>query len=97
MVVWEACNILGQRETLPWQVDVDGKLLYHRSVHRGRGAMEFRLAVNPEVSTLEPMGEKEGTVCDRQFLICGRPVCISYLRPTLPPVACPWEEALCPE
>ena len=28
------------------------------------GRWNFRLAVNPEVSTLEPMGEKEGRFCE---------------------------------
>jgi DNA-binding transcriptional regulator YiaG/Pyruvate/2-oxoacid:ferredoxin oxidoreductase delta subunit len=91
MVVWEACNILAQRETLPWQVDVDGKLLYHRSVHRGQGAMEFRLAVNPEASSLEPMEEKEGRFAIANFDL--RAACVHLIFAAYATtVDCPWEE-----
>ncbi|MEL6778846.1 MAG: helix-turn-helix domain-containing protein [Cyanobacteria bacterium J06597_16] len=53
MVMWEACNILAQREALPWQPDADGHLCYQRAVNRNRGEMRFRLAADPEAD--EPM------------------------------------------
>ena len=92
MVVWEACNILAQRETLPWQVDVDGKLLYHRPVHRGRGAMEFRLAINPEAPSLVPMGETEGQFAIANFDL--RAACVHLIFAAYATtVDCPWEES----
>ena len=55
MVIWEACNILAQREALPWQPDADGFLCYQRSVNRDRGEMRFRLAADPEADECKPM------------------------------------------
>ncbi|MEL6603367.1 MAG: helix-turn-helix domain-containing protein [Cyanobacteria bacterium J06614_10] len=49
MVVWETCNILAQRQSIPWQVDTDGDFYYHRPVNRKKGEMRFRLAVDPEI------------------------------------------------
>jgi DNA-binding transcriptional regulator YiaG/NAD-dependent dihydropyrimidine dehydrogenase PreA subunit len=92
MVVWEACNILAQRQTLPWQVDVDGKLFYHRLVHRGRGSMEFRLAVNPEASPLKPMTEKEGRFAIANFDL--RAACVHLIFAAYATtVNSPWEDA----
>ena len=55
--------------------------------------MEFRLAVNPEVSTLEPMGEKEGRFAIANFESGGRPVGASHIFAAYATtVACPWEE-----
>lgn len=92
MVVWEACNILAQRDTLPWQSDVDGKLVYHRPVHRGRGSMQFRLAVNPEASSPTPMNEKEGQFAIANFDL--RAACIHLIFAAYATtVNCPWEDA----
>lgn len=92
MVVWEACNVLAQRQTLPWQVDVDGKLFYHRPVHRGRGSMQFRLAANPEASTLGPMKEKEGQFAIANFDL--RAACIHLIFAAYATtVDCPWENS----
>ncbi len=43
IAVWEACNLLAQRQSLPWNIDSDGKLYYERQVNGGRGTMTFRL------------------------------------------------------
>ena len=43
IVIWEACNLLAQRQSLPWNTDPDGKLYYERQVNGGRGTMTFRL------------------------------------------------------
>lgn len=44
IVVWEACNVLAQRQSLPWQINADGKLYYERQVNGGRGTIAFRLS-----------------------------------------------------
>jgi DNA-binding transcriptional regulator YiaG len=49
IAVWELCNILTQRQTLAWEQDDHGKLLYHRHVNGGRGRLEFRIT-----DTLDP-------------------------------------------
>ncbi len=43
IVIWEACNILAQRQSLPWKVDATGCLYYERQVSGGRGRLTFRL------------------------------------------------------
>jgi DNA-binding transcriptional regulator YiaG len=37
IVVWEACNVLAQRQSLPWQPDESGNLCHRRQVSGGRG------------------------------------------------------------
>ena len=43
MVIWEGCNLLAQRESLPWQTDSNDRLYYEQQVKQGRGSMTFRL------------------------------------------------------
>lgn len=44
--LWEASNILTQRQHLPWKKDPDGKLSYTRDVKDGEGAICFWVADN---------------------------------------------------
>jgi DNA-binding transcriptional regulator YiaG/Pyruvate/2-oxoacid:ferredoxin oxidoreductase delta subunit len=37
IVVWEACNVLAQRQSVPWQSDESGNLCHRRQVSGGRG------------------------------------------------------------
>ncbi|MBE7382417.1 MAG: helix-turn-helix domain-containing protein [Leptolyngbya sp. SIO1E4] len=91
MVMWESCNVLAQRQALPWQPDTDGNLCYVRPVHRGRGEMRFRLAVNPEASVSEPMTLEEGAIALGFFDI--RAACIHLIFAAYAATAdCPWEE-----
>jgi len=46
--LWEASNILTQRQHLPWKKDPDGKLSYTRDVKDGEGAICFWVADNLE-------------------------------------------------
>ncbi len=50
IVVWEACNVLAQRQSLPWATDSTGKYCYQRQVNGGRGTIGFHLFEpgNPE-------------------------------------------------
>ncbi|MBD1843957.1 helix-turn-helix domain-containing protein [Cyanobacteria bacterium FACHB-63] len=43
IAVWEACNLLAQRRSLPWQAQ-DETLVYQRIVHHGQGLITLRLA-----------------------------------------------------
>jgi DNA-binding transcriptional regulator YiaG len=43
IAVWEACNVLAQRQSLPWKMDAHGQLYYERQVNGGRGTIAFRL------------------------------------------------------
>ncbi|MGF1568547.1 MAG: helix-turn-helix domain-containing protein [Nodosilinea sp.] len=92
MVVWEACNILAQRQTLPWQVDDNGSLCYHRPVHRGRGEMRFRLAANPEAPGPEPMTEAEGLFALSNFDL--RAACVHLIFAAYATtIDCPWQDS----
>jgi hypothetical protein len=44
IVIWEACNILAQRQSLSWKTDAHGQLYYERQVSQGRGSIKFWLA-----------------------------------------------------
>ncbi|MEB3212655.1 MAG: helix-turn-helix domain-containing protein [Leptolyngbyaceae bacterium] len=48
IVIWELCNLLAQRRSLPWQSDADGILFYERHVKRGQGVLKFWIADNHE-------------------------------------------------
>ncbi|KPQ33484.1 MAG: 4Fe-4S ferredoxin [Phormidesmis priestleyi Ana] len=67
MVMWETCNILAQRQSLPWQTDTDDRLCYQRPVNRNRGEMRFRLAADPEIALPVPLAEKAGMAAIAQF------------------------------
>ncbi len=43
IVVWEACNVLAQRQSLNWQTDPQGNLRYDRPVKDGRGMVSFQI------------------------------------------------------
>ena len=44
IVIWEACNLLAQRQSLSWIADSSGTLVYHRPVNQGRGTISFWMA-----------------------------------------------------
>ncbi|MEB3180159.1 MAG: helix-turn-helix domain-containing protein [Nostocaceae cyanobacterium] len=61
IVIWEACNVLAQRTSLPWDTDTAGTLSYRRQVNRGQGEICFQIpdnltqdlpAINNEASIL---------------------------------------------
>ncbi len=50
IVIWEACNVLAQRRSLPWETDETGNLYYRRQVRQGRGAIAFQITSSPNGS-----------------------------------------------
>ncbi len=46
--IWEASNILTQRQHLPWISDPDGKLCYTKDIGNGQGAVHFWVTENLE-------------------------------------------------
>ncbi len=48
IVVWEACNVLAQRQSLQWEKDADGNICYHRTVNQGKSAIAFHLATKTD-------------------------------------------------
>jgi ferredoxin/DNA-binding transcriptional regulator YiaG len=43
IAIWEACNVLAQRTSLPWETDEEGYISYSRQVNQGRGAIAFHI------------------------------------------------------
>lgn len=53
IAIWKACNVLAQRQSLPWQMDANGQLYYQRQVNQGRGSIVFRVTdtIEPELTS----------------------------------------------
>lgn len=91
MVVWEACKILTQQQSLPWQADADNHFSYCHTVHRGRGEMRFRLATDPETASPIPMTMDEGSIAIANFDI--RAACVHLIFAAYAVIVdCPWED-----
>lgn len=43
IVIWEACNLLAQRSSIPWETNELGNLQYRRVVNQGRGVITFQI------------------------------------------------------
>ncbi|MGD1898383.1 MAG: helix-turn-helix domain-containing protein [Phormidesmis sp.] len=92
MVMWEACNILAQRQALSWQTDADKKLCYTRLVNRGRGEMRFRLSADPEGEVPHPMAAGEAVEAIANFDI--RAACVHLIFAAYAmTVDRPWQES----
>lgn len=52
IVIWEACNVLAQRQSLPWQADEAGNLCHRRRVSGGRGEVTLCLTDTCMLDTL---------------------------------------------
>lgn len=91
LVIWETCNILAQRDSLLWQVDTGDRGYYPRSVHRGRGAMTFRLAADPEAPCPVPMAASDVRAAIAGFDI--RATCVHLIFAAYATtVDCPWQD-----
>jgi DNA-binding transcriptional regulator YiaG/NAD-dependent dihydropyrimidine dehydrogenase PreA subunit len=53
IVIWEACNVLAQRTSLPWALDDAANLCYRRQVNQGRGAIAFHITCPPNRKATE--------------------------------------------
>ena len=92
MVVWEACNILAQRQALLWEADTEGKFCRRRPVGRNRGELCFRLAENPESATLVSLDCARGATEIARFDL--RSACIHLIFAAYATTLDrPWEEA----
>lgn len=77
LVMWETCNILAQRQALPWTPDTEGKFCYRRPINRNRGEMRFRLAADAEMNSSKPMSMEAGEEAIANFDI--RATCIHLI------------------
>jgi DNA-binding transcriptional regulator YiaG len=53
IVIWEACNVLAQRTSLPWETDEAANIYYRRQVNQGRGAIAFHITHPPNKKATE--------------------------------------------
>lgn len=91
MVVWEACNVLAQRQS--WQTtDAEGQYCYRRVVQRGRGEIRFRLAADPASDPSIPMAPDKVAEAIAQFDI--RAACVHLIFAAYAvTVDRPWQES----
>ncbi len=52
IVIWEACNVLAQRQSLPWKTDAAGQFRYERQVNSGRGKIAFAFTCETDSGAL---------------------------------------------
>ncbi len=63
IVIWEACNVLTQRRSLPWKLDSSGNLYYQRQVSGGRGEVTLYVAdIHASGSPIALGGEEAETM-----------------------------------
>lgn len=92
MVVWEACNVLAQRQALHWQQDADSTLAYLRSVRRGQGQIKMRLAETAEAAVPTPATTKTVELAIAHFDI--RAACLHLIFAAYAvTLDCPWQDA----
>jgi len=92
MVVWEACNVLAQRQALPWQTDSDNTLAYLRPVRRGQGQIKIRLTENPEAPSPVPAQTKTAELAIANFDI--RAACLHLIfAANAVKLDCPWQDS----
>lgn len=48
IVIWEACNLLSQRQSLEWQINEKKEVAYQRSINQGKGNISLKI-VNKNV------------------------------------------------
>jgi Fe-S-cluster-containing hydrogenase component 2 len=47
IVVWELCNVLSQRQSLPWQQQESGVFSYQRPIKQTLGHLSFQVTYSP--------------------------------------------------
>ncbi len=77
IVIWEACNVLAQRQSLPWQPDASGNLCHRRQVSGGRGEVTLCLT---DACTPEPLLVLEADAAQTAIASCDiRSACLHLL------------------
>ncbi|HEY9825188.1 MAG TPA: helix-turn-helix domain-containing protein [Stenomitos sp.] len=77
IVSWELCNVLAQRQTLPWQTDENGILYYGRAITQNRGSISFRIAETLEGQSSAPLSAPQAG--DRIAALDIRAACLHLL------------------
>lgn len=77
IVMWDACNVLAQRQSLPWQVDADGYLCYERQVNHGKSSITLRLVEGYNGAASTPLTTEAAATAIAQFDI--RSACLHLI------------------
>ena len=46
--IWEACNVLSQRTSLPWVIDDNSQIFYSKQINQGKGKIAFHINSSSE-------------------------------------------------
>ena len=77
MVMWELCNIMAQRQSLPWRVDSVGGFYYQRKINRGQGTLTFRLTDMLDSELATPLDAEAARAAIASFDI--RAACLNLI------------------
>jgi len=77
IVIWDACNVLAQRQSLPWQVDARGHLCYERQVNRGKSSITLRIVNDHNGANASPLSPEEAAAAIARFDI--RAACLHLI------------------
>lgn len=58
ILIWELCNLLAQRQSLPWKVEASGQPYYERSINGGRGGISLRITESLSNEAVPLMGKQ---------------------------------------
>jgi DNA-binding transcriptional regulator YiaG len=92
MVIWEACNLLSQQESLDWNIQEKGKLKLSRPVNSGRGEINFW--ITNKTDQVSPIALKEEEALDKIRSLDVRTACLHLIYAAYATtLARPWEES----
>jgi DNA-binding transcriptional regulator YiaG len=90
IVIWEACNVLAQRQSLPWYPDQAGNLCHRRQVSGGRGEITIWIT---DANSTKPSPELEPNLAQAAIAWDIRATCLNLLFAAYATgLECPWEE-----
>ncbi|WP_404784463.1 helix-turn-helix domain-containing protein [Altericista sp. CCNU0014] len=91
IVSWELCNVLAQRQSLPWETDADGAMVYGRPINQNRGHLSFQIAEAQPTEIVKPLAGKKAR--DRINALDIRAACLHLLYAAYATtLEKPWEE-----
>jgi DNA-binding transcriptional regulator YiaG len=77
MVIWEACNLLSQQESLGWNTEEKGKLVLSRPINGGKGKINFWITDQTEQES--PIGLKVKEALDKIQSLDIRTACLHLI------------------
>jgi DNA-binding transcriptional regulator YiaG len=92
IVVWEACNVLAQRQSLPWQLDESGNLCHRRQVGSGRGEVTLCITDTYRPDSSLALGVEAAQTAITSWDV--RAACLHLIYAAYATsLECPWEQS----